>query len=320
MPGKNCIISTMAAQVNYQNYYQVHIDERLYLHPTHSRQSQASLILHELIYGFLRKHYKHEDSGVTRNLVRYYISHSESITIGSVANAIYQMNLLSLYDREQGQAHKYSSIDIVRELNYNIEALYTDLREDYESEFSGPFGKELLSDIQTLADDPFIQLNSGKEFEEFLYITVEQNPNSADWQALLNRLKTQCDEFAVEIRNRINSSHSSLNFVLEEIYKPVLTEEEIKSIKYNFRVIIEDEIEELTYAYRPYEELHMVLVDRPLEWYFDELTMIYNSYVCEVTSESEETSTPESDESQNSQKNENEECYQQVKFETIIPK
>lgn len=88
LPRSNCVIVTMAAQVNYSDHYQVHIDERLFFHPKHARQSQATLILHELIYAVGRKKYKHKDSGATRSLIRYFISYHSSITEGSTAKAL----------------------------------------------------------------------------------------------------------------------------------------------------------------------------------------------------------------------------------------
>lgn len=96
LPGANCIISTMAAQVNEDNYYVVHIDQRLYDHPKHLKQSKATLILHELIYATARRYFNHTGSGATRNLIRYYISYHDSFTEGTVAKAIHDLGFKSL--------------------------------------------------------------------------------------------------------------------------------------------------------------------------------------------------------------------------------
>jgi len=94
LPGPNCLITTMAAQVNYGEFYEVHIDERLFDHRVHSKQSKATLLLHELIYAVGRKMFKHEKSGGTRNLVRLFISYHSSINDESVAKAVYDLNFL----------------------------------------------------------------------------------------------------------------------------------------------------------------------------------------------------------------------------------
>lgn len=88
LAAKNCLIITLAAQVNYHEHYQVHIDERLFFHSAHSRQSQATLILHELFYAIGRKQYAHNDSGSTRSLLRYLITYHSSVNEGSVSNAL----------------------------------------------------------------------------------------------------------------------------------------------------------------------------------------------------------------------------------------
>jgi len=48
---ERCVLATMAVQVNWTNSdeYQLHLDERLFNHPTHSELSKAILLLHEYI-------------------------------------------------------------------------------------------------------------------------------------------------------------------------------------------------------------------------------------------------------------------------------
>ncbi len=97
LPTRHCIIATMAAQVNFNNFFELHIDERLFNHPKHSKQSKATLILHELIYAMARKHAKHTDSGSTRNIVRMLMSYHPDITEGAVSKAINDLDLLKVF-------------------------------------------------------------------------------------------------------------------------------------------------------------------------------------------------------------------------------
>ena len=92
LPTENCVITTMAAQINTNNYYQLFIDERLYDHPRHSKQSKATLILHEMIYAFLREHKGHTNSSAARAIVRMFISYDKLITESSVAKDLYKLD------------------------------------------------------------------------------------------------------------------------------------------------------------------------------------------------------------------------------------
>jgi len=94
LPSEDCVVSTMAAQINTNKYYQLFIDERLYDHPKHSKQSKATLILHELIYGFLRENKGHTSSSATRTIVRFLISYHEEITESSVAKSLNDLNVI----------------------------------------------------------------------------------------------------------------------------------------------------------------------------------------------------------------------------------
>lgn len=106
LPGKNCLISTMAAQVNNQNLFNAYIDRRLFEHAKHSKQSQATLILHEIIYASFRRHFKHTDSGATRNIVRLVISYHESITEKLVMDTLFDLKVFT-HDDEPTLVNKY---------------------------------------------------------------------------------------------------------------------------------------------------------------------------------------------------------------------
>lgn len=98
IPNDHCVISTMAVQVNYNKFYKVHIDGRLFNHPKHSRLSQATLVLHETVYAYARARGQN-DSGTTRELVKQYITKGEFVTEGSVASAIYNLE----FDRARSE-------------------------------------------------------------------------------------------------------------------------------------------------------------------------------------------------------------------------
>lgn len=110
LPGSNCLIITMAAQVNYNDFYEVHVDERLFNHPKHTKQSRATLILHELIYAVGRKHFDQTDSGGTRNIVRQYISYHPSITEGTVAKSLFDLGFAFKTGAELEDEYRYSGI------------------------------------------------------------------------------------------------------------------------------------------------------------------------------------------------------------------
>lgn len=107
IPNDHCVISTMAVQVNFNKFYKVHIDGRLFTHPAHSRLSQAALVLHETIYAYARAKGQ-KDSGTTRELVKHYITKGEYVTEGGVARAIYQLD----FDRadDEGWPSEFAKI------------------------------------------------------------------------------------------------------------------------------------------------------------------------------------------------------------------
>jgi len=74
-----CVVSTMAVQVlDSQN--PLNLDGRLFQHPKHSRQSQATLILHEILYAAARKYFNATDSSGVRELIRMIITENAGYT------------------------------------------------------------------------------------------------------------------------------------------------------------------------------------------------------------------------------------------------
>jgi hypothetical protein len=140
LPGKDCTIITMAAQVNYGNYYEVHIDERLYNHPTHSKLSKAVLILHELLYSYDRKENKAKDSGATRSLVKILISKSKYNTEQFIVENIDKLGFNSaewIIDAPGGEEFRvyYHSITAKEMEDKMIYFFQTALLEEYRERY-----------------------------------------------------------------------------------------------------------------------------------------------------------------------------------------
>ena len=70
---RNCVIATMAAQYKAgDNSYRLHIDQRLFNHPAHSKLSKAVLLVHEFVYRYFRDQGE-SDSRHTRDFVAMII-------------------------------------------------------------------------------------------------------------------------------------------------------------------------------------------------------------------------------------------------------
>lgn len=65
----NCLFATLAAQINEKDMTTIYIDNKLFNHPRHSRESKGALLIHEAVYSLLRKEWKHSDSRSTRFVV-----------------------------------------------------------------------------------------------------------------------------------------------------------------------------------------------------------------------------------------------------------
>lgn len=121
IPNDHCVISTMAVQVNYNKFYKVHIDGRLFNHAKHSRLSQATLVLHETVYAFARARGQN-DSGTTRELVKQYITSGEYVTEGSVARALYNLD----FDRADNEqwVSEFAKIYNESQISFKIFGLF----------------------------------------------------------------------------------------------------------------------------------------------------------------------------------------------------
>ena len=69
----HCVIATVIAQVGQpDDSLEFHVDARLWDHPKHSKQSQGTLLIHELVYAWQRSEGA-RDSENTRKIVRLLI-------------------------------------------------------------------------------------------------------------------------------------------------------------------------------------------------------------------------------------------------------
>ncbi|MCR9204525.1 MAG: hypothetical protein NXH75_08115, partial [Halobacteriovoraceae bacterium] len=83
----SCVISTMAIQRNINDFFTLYIDARLFNHPNHSKQSKATLLLHEYIYTQARTK-GHRTSAETRELVGLSITRHPDYAVDFVASMV----------------------------------------------------------------------------------------------------------------------------------------------------------------------------------------------------------------------------------------
>jgi len=154
LPGQNCIISTMAAQVNHNDYYMAYIDSRLFNHPKHSKQSKATLILHELVYAVMREKLKHTDSGSTRNIVRYLISSHSSYSEGKISEALSRLGLSSAIEIENLNdiAKKFYWSGIMEQIRLELNNFQYNINMDFEDHYGFYQNEELKREISLLVN------------------------------------------------------------------------------------------------------------------------------------------------------------------------
>lgn len=219
LPSQRCIISTMAAQVNYGEFYEAHIDERLFNHPSHSKQSQATLILHELIYASARKLHKHTDSGSTRNLVRMIISYHDSITERSVAENLYDLNLVPtnvnnyFVDRISTSYTMYQiSINFFRNLAYSFQDFIEDFRTD------DSYSEIILNAIQLAKLDSInseVPLESLLDVKNLIEVGLKKGRMKGEWIKLNKKLNLLEAIISKDISNNIDGYLGSLEKLLK---------------------------------------------------------------------------------------------------------
>lgn len=91
----NCVVATLALQVQKNNGLYLHIDERLYNHPKHSDLSKKVTFLHEVVYQ-IGMRIGHADSSGTRKMVSNIISYGENYTVQKMLNIFIEQEFFEL--------------------------------------------------------------------------------------------------------------------------------------------------------------------------------------------------------------------------------
>ncbi|MCR9204523.1 MAG: hypothetical protein NXH75_08105 [Halobacteriovoraceae bacterium] len=98
-----CVITTMAIQRNFNGYFSLYIDSRLFNHPNHSKQSKATLVLHEYIYTVARER-SQTNSATTRELVGVTLTQHPDFTVNYVSFLAYNLGFgWGVYDDRLGK-------------------------------------------------------------------------------------------------------------------------------------------------------------------------------------------------------------------------
>jgi hypothetical protein len=117
-----CVLVTVARQVKENQQYFMYIDDRLFGHPLHARESQAALILHEYVYRFARDQGQ-TDARNTRALVGMMLIEDERVSVMDFIQQAYKLGFLPKYSEETlAQA---SSFDL--EIKFAAENLLNEL-------------------------------------------------------------------------------------------------------------------------------------------------------------------------------------------------
>lgn len=244
LPQDKCLIITMAAQVNYFEHYQVHIDERLFFHPRHSKQSQATLVLHELFYAIGRKHFKHSDSGSTRSLLRYLISYHSSVTEGSVSRALVDLNFSNGELGDTGintrLAHSETIIELVEEFRFNLRQ-HGEVLLGFDFSVGQEMGRNLYGDVRKQGqserwfDDWFSSRYSFEKqqsipmIEDIIEKGFEETSDMDIWIDFNSRLTELYNQYSLSVDESEKFFQSTLRFNLVSS-RPHLKKEQVENI------------------------------------------------------------------------------------------
>ena len=97
----NCMFTTIAVQRDFNGQSELHIDQRLFNHFTHSRLSKAVLLLHEYVYSFARNKGNQVTSYSTRKLVETMISKYHGQNFELIMNKFSHLKFTSSFFNEE---------------------------------------------------------------------------------------------------------------------------------------------------------------------------------------------------------------------------
>ncbi len=158
LPQDHCVISTMAGQVSINGYFEVHIDERLFNHSKHSKQSKATLVLHELIYAYARFFNNEEESSSTRKMVSAFISYSSGVTEGSVSKLGYNLGFFKSEFTGNGVPYAFYQ-------NSKTMEIFSNFSKEYLNEFLKFMDKAYKDEAIVQLISEYKQLLSGEGYE-----------------------------------------------------------------------------------------------------------------------------------------------------------
>jgi hypothetical protein len=193
-----CVIQTMAVQRNWSNFHELHIDARLFNHPAHSRQSKATLLLHEYIYAYSRNKLSHTDSSQTRKMVEMSISHHQSMTYEYTARMITYLGYSSL---TSGLDHPRAFV-LEHDFFYQIYPLLKQAIENTVTLLNTvqPEGtRKLIQDYNERARSSNVAISENTRFRQ-LYDDFQNpyhlwsSPGFSDLRARLEDLKTKLNQ------------------------------------------------------------------------------------------------------------------------------
>jgi hypothetical protein len=236
LPRENCIIATVAGQVNLNGrengFYEVHLDSRLFNHEKFSRQSQATLVLHEYIYALTRKYFNHTDSASTRNVVRFYISYSKQFTEGFIAKSLDELGF-NKSDNEDSQVWKnYHYSSTMQSIGLYMEVMHENLKHMLrEGIFNDRNGDGTIDDLDRTVDIGYLENWMRQEIATQKQLMIEDlNEQSVVSESTLNTISKKFDGYAgyfnvdfgyVHFQEYIDVSSEK---VFEEIYDLMLNQ------------------------------------------------------------------------------------------------
>jgi hypothetical protein len=234
LPKENCVIATVAGQVilngRENGFYEVHLDSRLFNHAKFSRQSQATLVLHEYIYALTRKHFNHTDSASTRNVVRFYISYTKQFTEGFIAKSLDELGF-NKSDNDDSQIWKnYHYSSTMQTIGLYMEVMHENLKHMLrDGIFSDNNGDGTIDDLDRTVDIDYLKSWMSQEIAIQKQLMIEAlNEESVVSESTLNTISKKFDGYAGYFNVDFGYTHFqefidvSSEKVFEEIYDLML--------------------------------------------------------------------------------------------------
>ncbi|MEE3080329.1 MAG: hypothetical protein VX341_13400 [Bdellovibrionota bacterium] len=133
---ERCMFTTLAVQRSDNDYIELHIDARLFNLGAHSRQSRATLYLHEIIYLHARRVLEATDSYATRKLVEEMISKYEEQTAFRISRTLRRLGFVKYNipfpsDEIINNRYTITSSTIGDTISQAIASILNNMREPY---------------------------------------------------------------------------------------------------------------------------------------------------------------------------------------------